>query len=125
MRYRVTSTGLVALAIIFFGCGQTPAPLAGAKWAAALRDSNAKVRKKAAFTLGNIGACDTSVLSALLLALEDADAGVRCQAILALLKCGPAGRQGISALDKLKQKDPEIKVRQFAARAIEQLSANQ
>jgi len=125
MWHRLRSICLAAPAIVFCGCGQTLPPLAGAKWAAALRDPNAKVRKKAAFTLGNLGPCDSAVLPALLAALEDADGGVRCQAILALLKYGPAGRQAIPKLDVLRQNDADIKVRRCAARAIEQLSPTQ
>src|SRR5262249_7877407 len=120
---RVKSIGLVALVIALWGCGQTLPPMAGAKWAAALRDSSAKARKKAAFTLGNIGPSDSAVVPALVTALGDADGGVRCQAILALVKCGPEGRQAIPLLEGLKEKDPDTKVRQHAARAIEQLSA--
>jgi HEAT repeat protein len=125
MCHRVKSICLVALMIAFCGCGQSLPPLAGAKWAVALRDSNARVRRKAAFTLGNIGPCDSAVLPALVAALEDTDAGVRRQTIVALLKYGPAGRQALPVLAKLKQKDPDTKVRQYAARAVEQLSQTQ
>jgi HEAT repeat protein len=125
MRYRAKSIGLVGLAIALCGCGQALPPMAGAKWAAALRDPNARVRRKAAFTLGNIGPSHAAVLPALVAALEDADGGVRCQAILGLVKYGPAGRLAIPSLGRLQQKDPEIKVRQYAARAIEQLSQTQ
>jgi hypothetical protein len=122
MWHGLRSMCLVVAMIVFCGCGQSVPPLAGAKWAAALRDPGVRVRKKAAFALGNIGLCDTSVLPAVLAGLQDADGGVRCQAILALLKFGPAGRQAIPELDRMKQKDPDTKVRQYAARAMEQLS---
>ena len=103
------------------GCGQAPPTMAGGKWAEALRDPDAKVRKKAAFTLGNIGPSDPAVLPALIGALKDADAGVRCEAILALLKYGPEARGAVAALEELRQRDRDAKVRTCAARAVAKL----
>jgi len=98
--------------------------MAGSKWAEALRDRDARVRKKAAFTLGNIGPSDPAVLPALMGALTDADAGVRCEAILALLKYGPGAREAIPALTEIQEKDRDARVRAYAAQALEKLQAD-
>jgi HEAT repeat protein len=98
--------------------------MAGGKWAAALRDPDAKLRKKAAFTLGNIGPSDPSALPALIGALKDADAGVRCEAILALLKCGPNAKEAIPGLTEVQDQDRDAKARAFAARALQRLRGN-
>jgi HEAT repeat protein len=45
--------------------------------------------------LGNIGPGDPAALPALTGALKDADAGVRCEAVLALLKYGPGAKEAI------------------------------
>jgi HEAT repeat protein len=95
--------------------------MAGSKWAEALRDHDARVRRKAAFTLGNIGPSDPAVLPALIGALKDADAGVRCEAILALLKYGAGVQEAIPALTEVRAKDHDPKVRAYAAKALDKL----
>jgi HEAT repeat protein len=112
---------LVILLIALSGCGSAHPTMAGGKWAEVLRDPDAKVRKKAAFTLGNIGPTDPAVLPALIGALKDADAGVRCEVILALLKYGSDATGAISALTEVQQKDRDAKVRSYAAKALEKL----
>jgi HEAT repeat protein len=115
---------LGAAAIV--GCSQDQ-PLAGGKpvahWVEALRAPDAKVRKQAAVKLGNVGASDPAVLPALLGALEDRDAGVRCEVILALTKCGPAARDAEPTLTRMRDQDPSPRVRDFAGRALEKLQA--
>jgi HEAT repeat protein len=95
--------------------------MAGSKWAEVLRDPDAKQRKKAVFTLGNIGPTDPAVLPALIGVLKDADAEVRCEAILALLKYGPGARDAIPALTEAQRQDRNAKVRTYAAKALEKL----
>jgi hypothetical protein len=95
--------------------------MAGGKWAEVLHAPNTKMRQKAAFTLGNIGPSDPTVLPALIRALNDADAGVRCEAILALLKYGSGAEQAISQLAMVQKKDRDAKVRAYAAKALENL----
>jgi HEAT repeat protein len=112
---------LVILLISLCGCGKTQPTMAGGKWADAMHDRDVKVRKKAAFTLGNIGPSDPAVLPALLGALKDADAGVRCEAILALLKYGPGAEEAIPTLTRLRQHDPNARVRSFAGRALQRI----
>jgi HEAT repeat protein len=112
---------LVLLPIVLCGCGLAQPTMAGGKWAASLHDPDARVRRKAAFTLGNIGPSDPAVLPALIGALRDADRGVRCEAILALVKYGPGAREAIPALTEAREKDRDARVRSYAARALEKL----
>src|SRR6516165_3376545 len=82
---------LPALVVLVSGCGKAEKPLmAGGKpvgyWVEALRGPDARLRKQAAFKLGNVGPADPSAFPALLGALKDPDARVRCEVILALLK---------------------------------------
>jgi len=91
-------------------------------WLQALKDPNAKVRKQAAFKLGNVGPADSAVLPALLEALRDADASVRSEAILALIKFGPQAKEAIPLLTDLQQRDRDTRVRTYAAKALEKLA---
>ncbi|HKI38680.1 MAG TPA: HEAT repeat domain-containing protein [Gemmataceae bacterium] len=114
----------VLLALFVVGCGRAQPTMAGGKWAAVLRDPDITLRKKAAFTLGNIGPTDPAVLPALIGALRDPDAGVRREVILALVKCGPAAREAVPTLDELRQQDRDPQVRAYAGRALEKLQAD-
>ncbi len=121
VRHGLLICATTLLAVSAAGCGPAQPTMAGGKWAGALRDPNAALRKKAAFTLGNIGPTDPAVLPALSAALNDADAGVRREAILALVKCGPAAREAVPALEELRQRDRDPQVRAHAGRALEAL----
>jgi HEAT repeat protein len=112
---------LVILVISLCGCSRAQPTMAGGKWTEALRDSDAKVRRKAAFTLGNIGPSDPAVLPALIGALKDADPEVRCEAILSLLKYGPGAKEALPELTEVQEMDRNVKVRGYAARALEML----
>jgi HEAT repeat protein len=118
--------GLAVLpAALAAGCGPARPTLAGGKpvdhWVQALRDADARVRRNAAFKLGNVGSCDPAALPALLGALHDPDAGVRCQAILALVKFGPEAREAAPALARLQRHDPSARVRTYAGKALARL----
>ncbi len=117
MRLVVFATMLLSVS----GCGRAQPTMAARKWAEALHHANSKERKKAAFTLGNIGPSDPAVVPALMAALKDADAGVRCEAIFALVKCGPAAQEAIPDLTDTQNKDHDPKVRAYAAKALEKL----
>jgi HEAT repeat protein len=114
---------LIVLLIALSGCGGAPPKMAGDKWAEALRDPSAQVRRKAAFTLGNIGLSDPAALPALIGALRDPDAGVRREAILALSKGGAAVKAAVPALQDLRRHDPDPGVRNYAGRAVEKIQA--
>jgi HEAT repeat protein len=121
-------TGLAALpAVLLLGCGGARPPDLGEpvrRWAQALDDPDARVRKSAVLKLGNVGPGDPAVLPALLKALRDRDAGVRRGAVLALVKCGPAAGEAVPALTEVRQRDADPRVRATAARALEKLTGD-
>ena len=90
-------------------------------WVRALSDPNPKLRKKAAEKLGNVGSSDPAVVAALCRALQDQDADVRCEAILALVKVGPDAKEAIEPLKAIGRQDRDPRVRSYAARALEKL----
>jgi HEAT repeat protein len=94
-------------------------------WVEALQSPDAKLRQKAAFRLGNVGPSDPAAFPALLGALKDNNADVRCEAIKAVLKCGSAAKEAITALTDLEQHDADARVRSHAAKAITKLQADQ
>src|SRR5262249_14522704 len=110
------------LAVTAAGCGKTPPTLAGGKpvayWVEALHGPDVKLRKKAAFKLGNVGPADSAVLPALIGALRDPDATVRYEAVLALVKFGPAAREAVPVLAELERHDRDRAVRSVAAAAL-------
>jgi HEAT repeat protein len=117
---------LVIFAIVFSGCTNKSAPiLAGGKpvdeWVRALSAPDAKLRKKAADKLGNVGASDPAVVAALCGALQDKDADVRCEAILALVKCGPAAKDAVEPLKSMGRLDHDPRVRNYAIKALAKL----
>jgi vesicle coat complex subunit len=115
----------VAIAVCASGCHDPQPTLSGGKpvshWVEALRHPDAKVRKEAAFKLGNVGSSDPLVVPALIEALKDLDAGVRREAILALVKCESDNRNAESALQNLRDHDPDPEVRGYAAKALVKL----
>lgn len=114
-----------SLAALLSGCGRSAPTQAGGKsvrhWVEALQSPDARLRKEAAFKLGNVGAADPAALPALVGALKDRDAAVRREAVLALLKFGPAAREAVPPLTELRERDRDPKVRSCAAKALEKL----
>ena len=84
----------------------------------ALKHADAKVRREALEKIGNIGPTDERVVPALRAALRDRDPRVRCEAILALVKCGTAAEPALAALAELQTKDVDRKVRDYAKNAF-------
>jgi HEAT repeat protein len=122
MRTFLTAVVLIALS----GCTAEPTVDAGPRvdhWIQVLGDSDAGVRKEAAFKLGNLGMTDPeTVVQALTRALQDADAAVRREAILALLKCGPDAETASDQLLELQRSDSDPKVRDYAGKALKKLN---
>jgi HEAT repeat protein len=123
MRHTILATGLIALT----GCASQSGPtMAHGKpiehWVQSLQAPDAKLRKRAADVMGNVGAADPAVVPALAGALKDRDRSVREAAALALLKIGPSARDAAPALEAA-QHDPEPNVRTFAARALDRIRA--
>jgi HEAT repeat protein len=116
---------LILAALLAAGCGKAAPTLAGGKpvghWVESLRAPDPRLRREAAFKLGNVGPADPAALPALTAALRDRDAAVRREAILALLKCGPEAREAVPTLAELRQHDPDAQVRACAARAVDRL----
>lgn len=109
------------------GCTASQPTLSGGKpvdyWVESLRSSpDAKLRKEAAFKLGNVGPTDSKALPALVSALKDRDAAVRCEAILALVKFGSAALEASAVLAELRQHDHDPRVRTYATKALEKLN---
>jgi HEAT repeat protein len=119
----VLLAGLTTTAL--FGCGKAEPTLAGGKpiayWVDALKASDPRVRKEAAFKLGNAGPIEPIVFPAVLAALKDADPQVRGEAIRAVVKFGPTAREAVSSLEEMRRQDNDARVRQAAARAVEAL----
>jgi len=114
----------VVVAISIGGCaGQSVDTSARVNhWVAVLAGPDAKLRKEAAFKLGNLGLSDpATVVPALTGALKDVDAGVRGEAILALLKCGTRAQEVTPVLTEMEQRDPDGQVRNYATKALQKL----
>jgi HEAT repeat protein len=120
------SSLLLGSVLLLFGCGQTAAPLAHGKpvshWVQALHAGDARLRKKAAEVLGNVGTADPAAIPALIGAVKDRDAKVRRAAILALFKIGPAAEEAIPVLTEA-QKDHDAQVRSYAAKALKRIQS--
>ncbi len=116
--------GWMAIALIAsFGCGSPIGPgelYYGDKpvsyWLKAIESTDAKIRKKAADVLGNVGPSDPAAIPALIRALKDRDPRVRDAAVLALSKLGRAAEPAADSLDSLTS-DRDPLVRQHAAMA--------
>ena len=122
-------TGALLLALLA-GCSEPQPTLTGGKpaghWVEQLGvNPDAKVRKEAAFKLGNVGPADPTALPALTAALKDRDAAVRREAILALVKFGAAARPVVPALIDLRDHDRDPKVRGYAVKAVEKLQSSE
>ena len=117
----------VALAMAVSGCSKAGPTMAGGKpideWVKALQSPDPKLRKTAAQKLGNVGPADPAALPALTAALQDRDAGVRCEVILALVKFGPDAKDAVAPLAELRRRDPDAKVRDYAGKALEKIDA--
>ena len=119
---------LFILVVLLGGCSKAEPTLAGGKpvghWVQALQSPDARLRKQAAFKLGNVGPADPTALPALIGALKDRDAGVRREAILAVLKCGPTARDAIPALTDIQKNASDAQTRTHATKALEKLQGD-
>lgn len=118
---------LLVLALAATGCGKPGPTLAGGKpiedWVKALQHPDAKTRKIAAMKLGNVGPAHPAAFPALLDALKDRDAAVRCDVILALVKFGPDAKDALPALDQIRKNDANAKVRDYASKALQKIDS--
>jgi HEAT repeats len=128
---RIRATIAVATICLpqFVGCGgEPPSPLTGGKslsyWLQAVRAPDASVRKKAVFELGNVGPTDPAVIPALKAALQDREAPVRREALLALLKAPTEAGDALPTVQFMADRDPDPAVRNYAARAAKKLEGS-
>lgn len=127
MKQRGALTLLVVLSMLcpLTGCGKPRQVLSGGKpsgyWIAGAASPDKKLRKTAVAKLGNVGGVDPAIVPALVAALHDADAQVRSEAVIALLKAGPEAKRAAGDLQGLADHDRDAKVRSYAARALEKL----
>jgi HEAT repeat protein len=116
----------VVLIALLVGCQQQGPLTTHGKpvghWVEALKDRDAKARKKAVVALGHAGTADPAALPALISAVKDRDAGVRREAVLALLNLGPDARSAVPVLTEA-QTDKDAKVREYAGKALERVQA--
>ncbi len=122
---------LAILAFTLIGCGKAEPPRAGGRtasyWAEVLRkpDPDVELRRKAAAKLGSLILMDNSALPALLVALKDADPGVRSAAARSLgVYSGRRAKEVLPALGEVRQQDPVDEVRAAAAKAVGRLTSS-
>jgi HEAT repeat protein len=127
-RRTVYSILLIAIA---GGCG-SPAqpPQSGGRtasyWAEVLEkpDPDVALRRKAATKIGTLVLLDDVVMPALLAALKDPDPEVRSNAARSLgVYSGARGVEALPALQEIQSNDPNKKVREAAAKAVETITA--
>jgi HEAT repeat protein len=113
----------LTLPAFLVGCGGPPAePIrahghTAAELADTLHGPDVKARRRAAVSLGNLGAADAAVIPALTAALKDSDPEVRASAAASLYKLGPAAKEAEPALEAATR-DRDPKVRDHAAKAL-------
>ncbi len=128
MRVWVRFVPAIVVLLLVSGCKKGQPALAGGKpvsyWVESLSNPDPKLRKTAVFKLGNVGTTDPAVFPALLGALRDDQAGVRREAILALLKCGDAARDAVPLLTQISRQDRDLQVRSYAVKALDKLQGH-
>lgn len=87
------------------------------EWLEAIGSPDAKVRRKAAEVLGNVGPADPRSVPALAKAVNDTDRRVRDAAIVGLSKMGPLAADAGDALEHASR-DPDPAVRKRANAAL-------
>jgi HEAT repeat protein len=125
---RITALTLFTVAVTTCGCGRATPTLAGGKpvrhWIEALQSPDTATRKQAVSKLGNVGRADPDAFPAVLSALKDRDAGVRREAILAVMKTGPDAKEAVPILTEMQKTDRDAQVRTYAAKALASIQAS-
>lgn len=123
-RIPLTLAALAVTAAANWGC--TPREKVPGKWFAgrpveewleAIGDPDAKVRRRAAEVLGNVGPADPRSVPALAKAVADRDWRVRDAAVLGLSKMGPMAAEAGGALEQATR-DSNSTVRTHALSAL-------
>lgn len=117
---------VLGLALLSFGCGTSPPPIAGGKpvehWLAAAHDPDAKVRTEAIRKLGNIGRKQSSALDAVFNALADTEPSVRREAIFAVVRNRSEFPSALPILARMQTEDPDPQIRALAEEVRRNLS---
>lgn len=115
---------MLVLVFALAGCGGSPPlpRLSGGKpvsyWIEELCNKDAIRRKHAIAKLGNVGPADPATLPAIVGKLNDQDARVRREAILAVVKYGSQASEAVPILTRLRDHDPDHVVRRYSIEAL-------
>ncbi len=114
---------------LFFlvGCRDKRIVLTGGKplryWLDTLDSPDPQLRRKAVFKLGNVGTSQPEVFPALCRSLEDKEAAVRKETIIAIMKCREVATKIVPKLIELQSNDPDPQVKRYAHLALDRLRA--
>ena len=92
-------------------------------WVEALKDRDPARRRVAVLKLGNVGDADPTVADGLATAIQDLDAQVRRDAVLAAAKLKSPGEPIMTQLRTMSEVDPDLRARDLARRAVARLTA--
>jgi hypothetical protein len=87
-------------------------------WLADLHDPKPQVRRQAVLKLGNVGDSDPAAAEGLAEAIRDSDAIVRRNAVSAVAKLSKPSDEILAWLMIMGDRDPDLRVRDYAKRAI-------
>jgi HEAT repeat protein len=87
-------------------------------WLADVHDPKPQVRRQAVLKLGNVGDSDPAAAEGLAEAIRDSDAIVRRNAVSAVAKLSKPSDEILVWLMIMGDRDPDLRVRDYAERAI-------
>jgi HEAT repeat protein len=87
-------------------------------WLADLHDPKPQVRRQAVLKLGNVGDADPAAAEGLAEAIRDSDSIVRRNAVSAVAKLSNPSDEILAWLMVMGDRDPDLRVRDYAKRAI-------
>ena len=87
-------------------------------WLADLHDPMSQVRRQAVLKLGNVGDADPAAAEGLAEAIRDSDSIVRRNAVSAVAKLSKPSDEILAWLMNMGDRDPDLRVRDYAKRAI-------
>jgi hypothetical protein len=120
----VIRLAVLASSVVLPGCGREergPTLLGGREvtsWVADLRNPKPQVRRQAVLKLGNVGDSDPAVAEGLAQALNDPDALVRRDAIVAVTRLKEPSAAIWERLETMSRTDKNGRTRELAQKAI-------
>jgi hypothetical protein len=121
---KCTRMAIVVVMLTASGCSREERGpmLAGGRevksWLADLHDPKPQVRRQAVLKLGNVGDSDPAAAEGLAEAIRDSDAIVRRNAVSAVAKLSKPSDEILAWLMNMGDRDPDLRVRDYAKRAI-------